>query len=122
MATSEGQQGKQRGRYSGGVYDPGTDTGQTYDLVDNPAGQQARREMLEASIFERSKIADPMIRRLQSRELAGQWVHNEIIRELETLGKLTADEAKSFASNSSRVMKLVEAHGLGGLKSDAPKF
>ena len=47
MAAKKTQAGKRRGRY-----DPKKDTSQPYDLVDNPKKQEARRALLEESIFE----------------------------------------------------------------------
>ena len=125
MATRAGngkdQLGKRRGKY--GNYDPDEDKAQTYDLWDNPDGQMARRQELEESIHARSTIKDPLARRHQSRALARMLVHVDLLTELQTISKISAEESKSLTGCIARIGKLIEAHGLETLKEDdGPEF
>lgn len=119
--NGQDQLGKRRGKH--GKYSPGEDEGQSYDLWENPEGQRKQRDELEESIYSRSNIKDDLSRRRQSRALAQMLVHVDLLSELETIGKISAEESKSITGCITRVGKLFEAHGLDTLEDDdGPAF
>ena len=110
--------GAKRGRYVAA-----TDCATDLVLYGHPEAQRSRRAVLEAEMYERSKIADEMVRRIQSRELAGMVVHLEILRELQSAGMMSSEDSKGYPGCVARVTKLIEAHGLAKIEEDdGPEF